>query len=63
MALRHEQVKKEVEAVLQTSPFFGTDYLHKDVSYIGEKIKILPHYEAISFMEVYVPKLVAVHEK
>ena len=63
MALRHEQVKKEVEAVLQTSPFFGTDYLHKDVSYIGEKIKVLPHYEAINFMEVYVPKLVAVHEK
>ena len=63
MALRHEQVKKEVEAILQTSSFFGTDYLYKDVSYKGEKIRILPHYEAISFMEIYVPRLVAVHEK
>ncbi len=63
MALRHEQIKKEVEAILQTSPFFGTDFLHKDVSYIGQKINVLPHYEATNFMEVYVPKLVVVHEK
>lgn len=63
MVLRHEQAKKEVEAILQTSPFFGNDFLHKDVSYKGEKIKILPHYEDVAFIEVYVPKLVAVHEK
>lgn len=63
MAFRHEKVKNAVELILQTPAFFGTDYYHKEATYKGEKIRILPHYEAVSYLEVYVPKLVAVHEK
>lgn len=63
MVMRNEKVKNTVETILQTSPFFGTDYLDKDASYKGQKIKILPHFEEVSYMEVYIPKLVAIHEK
>ena len=63
MALRNATVKTKVEAILQTSPFFGDDYLSKDVHFIGEKIRIVPHLEDKAWMEVYVPRQVAVHEK
>ena len=63
MVLRQERIKNEVEAILQTSPFFGTDYWHKEADLSGAKINILPHYEATNYMEVHIPNLVVVHEK
>lgn len=63
MVFRNESVKHQVEAVLGVASFFGTDYFTKDSSNLKGKIKILPHTEAVSWMEVHVPKVVAVHEK
>ncbi|MQP25678.1 tyrosine-type recombinase/integrase [Flavobacterium sp. LMO8] len=63
MVFRNETVKQHVEAVLGVGSFFGSDYFTKDLLPVKGKIKILPHTEATSWMEVYVPKLVAVHEK
>lgn len=63
MALRHPQVKIKVEELLQTDSFFGDDYLSKERVFKGEKISIKPHLEDIAWMEVYVPKLVVIHEK
>ncbi len=63
MALRHPDVKKAVEEILDTPHFFGEDYLSKERSFKGEKIFIKPHLEDVAWMEVYLPKLVAVHEK
>ncbi|MCB0442716.1 MAG: tyrosine-type recombinase/integrase, partial [Flavobacterium sp.] len=63
MALRHPDVKKSVEQILEQPHFFGEDYLSKERSFKGEKIIIKPHLEDEAWMEVYVPKLVAVHEK
>lgn len=63
MALRHPDVKKSVEQILDTPHFFGEDYLSKEQSFKGEKIFLKPHIEDVAWMEVYVPKLVAVHEK
>lgn len=63
MVLRHPKAKQEVERILQTVPFFGEDYLSKDVSYRGQKIQILPHFEDTSLMEIYTPRIVAIHEK
>jgi site-specific recombinase XerD len=63
MALRHPDVKKTVEHILDAPHFFGEDYLSKERSFKGEKIIIKPHLEDAAWMEVYVPKLVAVHEK
>ena len=63
MALRHPAVKITVEQILETPHFFGEDDLSKERSFKGEKIIIKPHLEDLAWMEVYVPKLVAVHEK
>ena len=63
MVLRHPKVKEAVEALLATSPFFGKDYLSKDSNYRGEQIKITPHREDMSWMEVHIPRIVAIHEK
>ncbi len=63
MALRNQKVKQAVEEILQVSPFFGDDYITKETTYRGEHITILPHKEDFAWMEVYIPKLVAVHEK
>lgn len=63
MAMRHPHVKQEVETILMTPSFFGTDFISKDISYRGHKITIRPHQEDVVWMEVYVPKFVAVHEK
>jgi site-specific recombinase XerD len=63
MALRHPKVKEAVEGILGISSFFGEDYLHKDISFRGEQVTIVPHPEDTSWMEVYVPRIVAVHEK
>lgn len=63
MAMRNPKVKEIVENILMTSPFFGEDYLYKDTHFRGQMIRILPHYEDPAWMEVYVPRLVAVHEK
>jgi len=63
MVFRNEVVKHKVEAILGVTPFFGTDYFTKDSFVVKGKIKVLPHLEAVSWMEIYVPKAVAVHEK
>ena len=63
MVYRNESVKHQVEAVIGVSAFFGTDYFIKDSFQISGKIRILPHIESQAWMEVYVPKIVAVHEK
>ncbi len=62
MVYRHPTTKKTVEALLQKSPFFGTDYVTKDVSFKGEKVLIKPHFEDTTWMEVYVPNIHALHE-
>jgi site-specific recombinase XerD len=63
MVFRIEAVKHQVEMVLGVSDFFGTDYFVKDLVVGKGKIRVLPHEEAVAWMEVYVPKMVAVHEK
>jgi len=63
MVFRNEVVKHEVEQILGISDFFGTDYFVKD-SFVGKgNIRVLPHLEDVTWMEVHVPKMVAVHEK
>lgn len=63
MVLRHPKVKVTVEGILDQIDFFGTDYYSNDKSFRGESIQILPHKEDITWMEIYVPKIVAIHEK
>ncbi|MQP52746.1 MULTISPECIES: tyrosine-type recombinase/integrase [unclassified Flavobacterium] len=63
MVYRNEVVKKEVEGILGVSGVFGLDYFVKDSFVVKGKIKVLPHAEAVSWMEVYVPKVLQVHEK
>jgi site-specific recombinase XerD len=63
MALRNPDVKQKVEQILMTTPFFGDDYISKDLSYRGYKISIRPHIEDNAWIEVYIPKLAAIHEK
>lgn len=62
MVYRHPDTKKKVEELLQKSSFFGVDYVFKDASFKGEKILIKPHFEDTAWMEVYVPKIHALHE-
>ena len=63
MALRNPKVKQAIEEILGGFPFFGDDYLTKENTYRGESIRIAPHKEDFAWMEIYIPKLVAVHEK
>lgn len=63
MAMRHPDVKEKLELILETPHFFGTDFLSKDKTAIGAEITIRIHAEDTRWMEVYVPKLVLVHEK
>jgi len=63
MVYRHPKVKEQVENILQTSSFFGEDYLSKDESYRGQEIRLLPHFEDVTLMEIYVPRIVAIQEK
>ncbi|WP_293873462.1 tyrosine-type recombinase/integrase, partial [Flavobacterium sp.] len=63
MALRHPKVKDAIETLLETKPFFGTDFLEKDKSFKGQEIQVLPHLEDATWMEVHVPRVVQIHEK
>jgi site-specific recombinase XerD len=63
MALRHPDVKEKVQNILETAAFFGTDYLSKDKTVRGAQIEIKTHPEDAAWMEVFVPKMVLVHEK
>jgi site-specific recombinase XerD len=63
MVYRNAAVKQEVERVLGVSNFFGCDYFVKDAKLVEGIIKVLPHAESVAWMEVYVPKMVMVHEK
>ncbi len=63
MAMRVPKVKEQVEAILQIPNFFSDDFISKDETFRGSKIMVLPHKEDVAWMQVYVPKVVAVHEK
>ncbi|WP_333667476.1 phage integrase N-terminal SAM-like domain-containing protein, partial [Flavobacterium sp.] len=63
MALRNPKVKEAVEHVLKRPSFLSDDFVSKDTSYRGACISIHPHHEDLSWMEIHVPKLVAIHEK
>ena len=63
MAMRHPDVKEKLEQILESTSFFGTDFLSKDKSVRGTQIEIKAHPEDLSWMEVHVPKMVLVHEK
>ncbi len=63
MVFRNEAVKVSVERVLGVSDFFGCDYFIKNAAVSKGIIKVLPHAESVAWMEVYVPKMVMVHEK
>lgn len=63
MAMRIPLVKQEVEKIVETPNFFGTDFISKDETFRGSKIIILPQKEDATWMQIYVPKVVAIHEK
>lgn len=63
MAMRVPQVKEQVEAILQMPNFFSDDFISKDKTFRGSKIIVFPHNEDVAWMQVYVPKVVVVHEK
>jgi site-specific recombinase XerD len=63
LAMRIPKVKEQVETILQMPNFFGDDFISKDETFRGAKISIFPHKESHAWMEIYVPKVVAVHEK
>lgn len=63
MAMRHPDVKEQLEHILESPSFFGTNFLSKDKTVRGAKIEIKTHPEDVSWMEVHVPKMVLVHEK
>ena len=63
MAFRHPDVKEQLEHLLESPSFFGTDFLSKDKTVRGAKIEIKAHPEDHAWMEVHVPKMVLVHEK
>ena len=63
MVFRNKTVKLQVEKIIGISNFFGSDYFIKDLLVGKGKIRVLPHLEAVAWMEVYVPNLVVVHEK
>ena len=63
MVYRHPKVKEAVEKILKNESFFGEDYLSTEKKYRGESIRILPHKQDTAWMEVHVPKQVAIHEK
>ena len=63
LVYRHPKTKVEVEEILQTHSFFGENYYYLEQSYKGEKICLKPHPEDQTWMQIYVPKYAAVHEK
>lgn len=63
MAMRHPDVKEKLELILETPNFFGIDFLSKDKTATGATIIIRIHPEDTRWMEVYVPKMVLVHEQ
>lgn len=63
MVFRHPKAKEQVENILQVFPFFGEDYISKEKSYRGEQISILPHLDDSRYMEIHVPRIVAIQEK
>jgi site-specific recombinase XerD len=63
MAFRHLEVKQKIEQIVDLPSFFGEDYLSKERIFKGEQLIVAPHAEDAAWMEVYVPKLVAIHDK
>lgn len=63
MVVRNPKVKQEVESILTTQPFFGNDFETDKKSFKGSKVRITAHPEDTAWIEVYVPKIVAIHEK
>lgn len=63
MVLRNAEVKKKTESILEVESFFNSNYYNKETVQSKGIIKIFPHIEMASWMEIYVPKIIAVHEK
>ncbi|MBU2527239.1 MAG: tyrosine-type recombinase/integrase [Bacteroidetes bacterium] len=63
MALRHPEVKSKVETILGVVSFFGDDYLYKEVRFTKLFIRVLPHFDDVKWMRVYVPPQVVLIEK
>lgn len=63
MALRHPAVKEKIERILEISPFFGDDFLSKEINCRGQEIHLLPHFENTTLMEIHTPKIIAIQEK
>ena len=63
MVYRNSTVKQAVEQLLGVIDFFGIDYFSKSELVSKGIIRVLPHNESTEWMEVYVPKMIAVHEK
>jgi site-specific recombinase XerD len=63
MAYRHPNVKAKVESILGVASFFGDDYLSKDTQFTKLFIRVLPHFDDVKWMRVYVPAQVVLIEK
>jgi len=63
MVYRSLKNKTKVEAILQKTAFFDNIFYDKTAAVIKGKIEIKIHHTDQSWMEVYVPKIIAIHEK
>ncbi len=63
MALRLAEVKAKVEAILGVAGFFGEDYLSKDMRFEKLVVSVLPHFDDVKWMRIYVPLQVVLIEK
>ncbi|MEZ7507156.1 tyrosine-type recombinase/integrase [Flavobacterium sp. Arc2] len=64
MVLRHENVQKLVEKILDTPAFFPeNDYYKNETIFQGESIVLKPHLEDLKWMEVYMPPYLVLREK
>jgi site-specific recombinase XerD len=55
--------KTEVEKILETPHFFGSDFYTKENEKVGGQITLKTHLEDKAWMRVFIPNLVSVHEK
>lgn len=63
LVYRHPMPKTEVEKILETPHFFGSDFYSKESEKVGGQIILKTHLEDKAWMRVFIPNLVSVHEK
>jgi site-specific recombinase XerD len=63
LVYRHQYTKNEVEKIIETPNFFGTDFYTKESEKVKGQITLKVHTEDKTWMRVHVPNLVVVHEK